>query len=137
MGFLSSLSVNTMQYGIFNIKSAAELEQDLDRIIEQSLTLQQCEYGFLPCLPYIGNCYGKNKVCMYDLTHSNRSAVCFSGAHLLHCIGFNCGMQYKGYSSYCIPWRIVCDRTTGCLYLDDEVHCSNFTCPGMLMCSTS
>ena len=50
------------------------------------------------------------------------------GAHLQHCINFECNMMFKCSKSYCIPWLYVCNGKWDCSGGYDEMEnlCKNF-----------
>lgn len=53
---------------------------------------------------------------------------------MVDCATHNFTNHFKCPGSYCIPWRLVCDKKTDCLDRQDERYCSDYRCPGMLKC---
>lgn len=95
---------------------------------------QPCVQGELECFPGVGGCYDEHTKCAYDTDTTGMLKYCRNGGHLVSCTTHVCENSYKCPGSYCIPWRFVCNNKSDCSDNLDEVHCENFTCPGMLKC---
>ena len=97
--------------------------------------------GFCGTLDYIAcqsgsQCYPRSKICQYD-TISGELHHCKDGTHLGYgesCQHVVCYLSYKCIMSYCIPNRKVCDGIIDCPNADDEMFCTNLSCPGHLKC---
>ena len=89
---------------------------------------------FFPCVPGLSACFPLNKLCLYELDRYGRTSWCKDGVHLGDCSRFNCTNSYKCHKSYCIPFHYVCDGRIDCIHGEEEEHCDEYVCKGLLRC---
>ncbi len=94
----------------------------------------RCKGDIIACFPGHMRCFGIEDMCIFDLDMKGNLLFCRNGAHLQDCEDFPCSNAYKCETSYCIPYRRVCDGHTDCPHGDDETGCDNYVCMGMLRC---
>ena len=87
-----------------------------------------------PCVPGLSVCFPINKICLYDPDEDGHPKWCKDGVHLGECIGIKCTNSYKCPKSYCIPYHRVCDGNVDCIHGEDEEHCDEYICKGLLRC---
>ena len=84
-------------------------------------------------------CFHPGDICVYRLVN-NSLYPCQSGAHLQECGQFECNIEVKCPSFYCITWRHVCDGRWDCPFGFDEsaqLECGTKTCFQMFACRNS
>ena len=87
-----------------------------------------------PCVPGLSVCFPLNKLCLYDPDVDGYPKWCKDGTHLGECIEINCTNSYKWPNSYCILYHRVCDGNIDCIHGEDEEHCDEYICKGLLRC---
>ncbi len=93
------------------------------------LTYTQCIKG-LPA-----TCYPRHKICVYEVESETLYIKhCRNGAHLDNCSNHECPSMYKCSHSYCVPYHYVCNGRIDCPHGEDENHCTQLNCPGLLRC---
>ncbi len=81
-------------------------------------------------------CFSMKDLCVARFDDSGILVGCRNGAHLENCAVFQCPRHFKCPSAYCIPTYYVCNGVFDCPNGEDEMSCSNLTCPGLLKCHT-
>ena len=90
------------------------------------------------CYSGISECYSKEERCVYNLTQGLQILMyCTNGKHLQDCENMECQKMYKCKSSYCMPYRSVCDGKWDCWNGEDESVCTKDRCQNMFRCRYS
>ena len=92
------------------------------------------EKGLIPCIQGHPLCIHISKLCVYDVDIHGEISYCRDASHLRGCSQEICTNTFKCPSSYCIPYRRVCDGIAHCPEAEDELSCENYVCPGMMRC---
>ena len=90
----------------------------------------------IPCISGHPKCFPIHHICVYDLDTYGLLLNCRNGAHLRHCVEYQCPSRFKCPGSYCIPTKRICDDVIDCPEGDDELDCPGkpLTCPGFFRC---
>ena len=90
----------------------------------------------IPCMSGHPKCFPIHHICVYDLDTYGLLLNCRNGAHLRHCVEYQCPTRFKCPGSYCIPTKRICDNVIDCPEGDDEADCPGkpLTCPGFFRC---
>ena len=83
-----------------------------------------CKPHKVPCTYNVQNCYAISDICIYILDLYLHIVPCASGEHLQECKLFQCNAMFKCPSSYCLPWKYVCDGKWDCPEGNDETPLS-------------
>ena len=88
----------------------------------------------IPCVTGLPVCFSFEQLCLFDYDQDGNTQWCRNGAHLADCSFMNCTNSYKCPESYCIPFHRVCDGYPDCTHGEDEEHCDEYRCIGLLRC---
>ncbi len=112
-------------------------QADEEIILEENNTILD-DYCQTPdtfsCAYSYPTCFSMTDLCVAAFDDSGFLVGCRNGAHLENCEMFQCPRHFKCPSAYCIPTYYVCNGIPDCPNGEDEMSCSNLTCPGLLEC---
>ena len=90
--------------------------------------------AYFPCVSGLSVCFPLHAFCTYDPDEDGHPKWCKDGVHVGDCSGINCTNSYKCPESYCILYHRVCDGQRDCIHGEDEEHCDEYICKGLLRC---
>ncbi len=94
--------------------------------------------GMIECFPGSIVCFTDEERCQYNIGETTKVLVpCRNGAHLSDCKHQKCGKRFKCKSSYCIPYRYICNGPWDCWGGEDEHDCAKRLCTGLFKCKLS
>ncbi len=97
--------------------------------------------GLFSCSEETHVCYSIANVCLYQLTSSGVLIPCPLGEHLYKCNSFQCNIEFKCPTHFCIPWGYVCDGKLDCPAGADEnlvtVCSEERNCTNLFKCQNS
>ncbi len=116
-----------------------EDESTLVNLLKYGMAVTCTKPHQISCREGHSQCFEMTDICKYNLDKFNHLTPCRNGGNIQECKEFQCTSSFKCESSFCIPWRYVCDGKWDCPLGYEEswvpICGANSFCRGMIKCT--